>query len=162
MRRALAFLCACVAVAIAVAAHREASADGTPESWVRIARDANYDVAIDSLHIKADVHPTRYKMYRVYEVWFRTDHTVPREHHGKPFNREVVHSMVLCDSLWFKVMSVDMSLGDARPIAQQRTDWPDIADEPWRRVALGTTEAIAARAACFYGARRRRDELARR
>jgi hypothetical protein len=154
MRRALAFLCSCGIVAIAFAASRDASANSTRDHWVRIARDPNYDVAIDSVAINATLHPTRYKMYRVYEVWFRTDHKLPREYRGKPFNREIVHSMVLCDSLWYKVMSVDLSMGDERPISQQRTTWDDVHDQPWRRVTLGTAEEIAARAACFYGRKR--------
>ena len=133
-----------------------ACADIEPERWVRVARDANYDVYIDSSRVRATMEGSRAAALLGYEVWYRTDHRVPRLQHGAKFNREVVHSIVQCDSMWFKVVSVDMSMGDAKPVIQQLTPRDDLTEEPWRRVTRGTTEEIAAEAACFYGTKRRR------
>src|SRR5258705_2003203 len=151
MRRV--FLLISSAAILAVAGQRIASARTEPKSWVRIARDANYDVDIDSSRIEVGRDWVFGVPHRVYSEWYRTDHKLPRLHREKPFNREVVHSLVLCDSLWFKVLSVDMYFGD-HLVARQQTTERELSDQPWRRVARGTTEEIAARAACFYGARR--------
>jgi len=130
-----------------------ASADIEPARWLTVARDANYDVAIDPSRIRAGFEWSG-RRYRVYEVWYRTDHRMPREHKGKTFDREVVQSIVQCDSLWFKVISVDMWRGDEKLIARQRTERGELGAEPWRRVVRGTTEEIAAQAACHYGRKR--------
>lgn len=127
------------------------SADASPSGrWVQLGRDANYTVWIDTVALKREYldHMPGYL------VWYRTDHTAPRLHHRKPFNREIVESVVACDSLWFKVRSVDMRMNDERPIALQRADVDDLMQQPWRRVELGTVEEAAAQAACHFGDRR--------
>lgn len=116
-----------------------------------VARDANYEIAIDTSRMEARFGWSGTKWFRVYDTWFRTDHKTPRLHHGKPFTREVVHSQVRCDSLLFKVVSVDMSMGDEKRIALQRTEGRELSDQPWRPIAGGETEEITARAACYYG-----------
>lgn len=122
------------------------AADDGGGRWHRVAVDPNYVIYIDTMvELRRDGS---------FETTFRTDHEVPRLRDGKPFDREIVTSIVRCDSLWFKVRSVDMSLGDARPIAQQRDDEWDISEQPWRRVEQGTSEHIAAEAACHYGRKR--------
>jgi hypothetical protein len=123
--------------------------------WVRVARDANYTVAIDTSRV------SRY-WDRSWQVWYRTDHSVPRLHKEKPFNREIVQSRVNCDSLTFKVVSVDMSMGDGLPISIQRSDTKDLDVQPWRYVERGTVEEMAAQAACHFAAARIRAGSARR
>jgi hypothetical protein len=122
---------------------------------VRVARDANYTVAIDTSRV------SRY-WDRSWQVWYRTDHSVPRLHKEKPFNREIVQSRVNCDSLTFKVVSVDMSMGDGLPISIQRSDTKDLDVQPWRYVERGTVEEMAAQAACHFAAARIRAGSARR
>lgn len=115
--------------------------------WVRVLQDANYIVAIDTVRV------SRF-WDRSWQVWYRTDHAIPRLHKGKQFNREIVNSRVNCDSLVFKVVSVDMSMNGGPPISLQRMDHKEMDDQPWRRVELGTVEEIAAQAACHFAARR--------
>ncbi len=114
---------------------------------MRVVRDANYTVAIDTGRVSRHWD-------RSWQVWYRTDHTVPRLHKGQAFNREIVQSRVQCESLTFKVVSVDMSMGDRPPISVQRTDNRELEEQPWRGVADGTVEEIAARAACHFAAAR--------
>lgn len=130
---------------VAIAAGCSA-ADAGSGRWHRVAVDPNYVIYIDTM--------VQRRSDGWFETTFRTDHEAPRLRDGKPFDREIVTSIVRCDSLWFKVRSVDMSLGDARPIAQQRDDEWDISEQPWRRVEQGTSEHIAAEAACHYGRKR--------
>jgi len=137
--------------ALASANCSDASANNSTARWVTVGRDANYTVSIDTSRLTRSFIGDA----RVYVVWYRTDHAVPRLHEQKPFNREIVQSAVRCDSLWFKVQSVDMSMNDDPPISLQRTEPADMWDQPWRRVQLGTVEESAAQAACHFGKRRR-------
>jgi hypothetical protein len=135
---------------------RDASADEHAR-WVRVARDDAYDIYIDTAHIRRRLEGVRRgPIYPSFEVWYRTDHRAPRLYKGKNFNREVVRSIVQCDSLFYKVMSVDMSMGDERPISQQRLTADEVAYQVWRRIERGTSEEMAAQAACYFGARRQR------
>ncbi|HEY9225214.1 MAG TPA: hypothetical protein VIP11_01120 [Gemmatimonadaceae bacterium] len=109
--------------------------------WMRIARDSSYDIAIDTTRMSK-----RYGQWDV--VLYRTDHARTQLYKGKPFDREVVESVIRCDSLWFKIASIDLSLGSHRPISRQRADDRDLFDQPWRRVERGTIEERVARAAC--------------
>ena len=135
----LAFLTAC--------AEREAK-------WVTVVRDPNYFIAIDTARIEPARAPWRGRWIPVYTVWYRTDHAGPRLHREKPFDRETVRSIVQCDSMWFKVLSVDMNDRDGRTVSRQRTSNDDLYRQPWRHVERGTSEEIAAIAACHYGRRR--------
>jgi hypothetical protein len=131
-----------------------ACSDEPPDSsprWVRVARDANYTVYLDTGRIRP--YGERELKERAWEVWYRTDHAQPRVHgnDGEQFNREVVQSVVRCNSLMFRVARVDMSMGSAKPIVQQRLTTEEFRRQQWRRVVPGTTEEIAGRAACHYG-----------
>jgi len=119
--------------------------------WVRVARDANHDIAIDRSRIRALRVSAWGIAYEAFEVWYRTDHALPRLHNDKTFNREIVRAIVQCDSLWFKVISVDMSERNGKTVARQRTTDGELNDQPWRRVERGATEEIAAMAACHFG-----------
>ena len=155
MRRG-AYVAAIAAVALGIRAYVAASAE-TESGWVRVARDANYDVAIDSGRVHAAHVADVRRRYDVYDVWYRTDHATARLHEGRAFNREIVHSIVQCDSLWFKVMSVDMRMGGTL-VARQRSSDRELSEQSWRRVERGTTEEVAAAAACYYGSRLSRME----
>ena len=144
--RALQVLLIAGGLACAVSACESASAHSSGR-WLGVVRDVNYDISLDTSRI------TR-RWRNEYVVWYKTDHVAPHLHNGKPFNREIVQSLVRCDSLWFKVISVDMSLGNEKPISQQRADRMEVLDQPWRRVEQGAAEEIAARAACTFAERR--------
>src|SRR5689334_20594841 len=111
-----------------------------PSNWVTVVRDANYTIAIDSSLIQHEYWWYAGTRFDIYRVWYRTDHAKPRLHDDKSFNREVVHSLVRCDSLWYKVMSVDMSMGNEPPVVQQRTSDRDLGEQPWQVVLRGTSE----------------------
>lgn len=130
-----------------------ADARANSATWYLVGRDANYDVFIDPASIRATVGPSERSFMRAYEVWYRTDHKRPRLHRGKPFNREIVRSLVQCDSLWFKVERDAMSMGDERPVAVQEATWEELVRQPWRRIVPGTLDDAAARIACELGAR---------
>lgn len=53
-----------------------AAQDPEPVPWVRVVRDANHTVAIDSGRVSRHWD-------RSWQVWYRTDHAVPRLHKGK-------------------------------------------------------------------------------
>ena len=136
--------------------------------WVRVARDVNYEIALDRRSVKP-VELAFGRWVEAVEVSYRTDHALPRMHNGKTFDREIVRALVLCDGLSlkvpgvgmsfkvpsvgvsFKVLSVDMSVGDGRPVGRLRTSENELWRQDWRRVERGTTEEVAAMAACRFG-----------
>jgi hypothetical protein len=136
MRRILAF-------AILVAACTDApAAEGT--HWVRVAQDPNYTIWIDTTRVTAS-------WANAWDVWYRTDHAQARNHKGQPFNHEVVNSYLRCADLAFRVVSVDMYASDWKLVATQRDDSREVEQQPWRPVLRGSSEEVAARAACHYG-----------
>lgn len=140
MRRILVF-------AILVAACTDApAADGT--HWKRVAQDPNYTIWIDTTRVENENVGTA-----AWNVWYRTDHAQARNHKGQVFHREVVNSYLRCENLAFKVASVDMYTNDGELVSQQRDDLDAIADQPWRPVLRGSSEEIAAEAACHYASR---------
>ncbi|HYC49983.1 MAG TPA: hypothetical protein VEB19_02625 [Gemmatimonadaceae bacterium] len=126
-------------------------ATAEPEAWVVIARDAHYDVEIDRARTKTGRMASQGRWVNVVETWYRTSHKLPRLHKGKEFDREVVRSVVRCDNLTFKVASIAMSRGNGRPITRQVTSGEELYRQRWRPVERGTTEEIAAQAACHFG-----------
>jgi hypothetical protein len=118
--------------------------------WVRVARDANYNIYLDTGRLE-QVNGPGYRGYG-YSVWYRTDHALPRVHQGnkKLFNRELVQSIVRCDSLKFRVASVDLSMVGERVFVQQRLTEKELMNQKWRSVEMGTAEEMAARAACHF------------
>jgi len=109
--------------------------------WLMVARDSTYSISIDTSRIVAQPG-------RIYEIWYRTDHTVTRFYNDKAFTREVVHAILRCDGYTFRVMSTVMSMGSGRPVVRQFTEPRDLLRQPWRRVEPGSTEADAAHATC--------------
>ena len=119
--------------------------------WARVARDAHYEIALDRASITPVQVTSRGRWLEAFEVTYRTDHAIPRLHNGKTFDREIVRALVQCSSMSFKVLSVDMSVGAGRTVARQRATENDLWRQDWRPVELGTTEEVAATAACHFG-----------
>ena len=129
-------------------ANEDAITAGT-RGWARVYADTNYDVSIDTAHLDQ-------RVFGVNIVWYRTQHRRDREYRGKPWNREVIQSVLLCDSLEYKVRSVDLSLGSRPPISRQRATLRELGSQPWRRVVPGTPDEVTALAACNMLRRRGR------
>ena len=127
-----------------------AAADEASAKWVQVARDANYEIQIDTSRIHTVTDDALGRGYS-YAVRFRTLHAQPRLYKGEAFDREVVASIVRCDRLWFKVESVDMRMGERKLVRRQRMTEEELRDSPWRRVERGTTEEVAALATCRLG-----------
>lgn len=137
---------------VALAATASAACRGEPRrDWVHVAGDANYDIAVDRLHISESQAAPVGGWDQAFEVWYRTDHARPRVHNGATFDREIVRAIILCDRYWFRVVSVDMSMGDGNVVARQRASEEELDRQPWRRVERGTIEEEAAVAACDFG-----------
>src|SRR5262245_13303323 len=117
-----------------------AACDRTPDDnsprWVRVARDANYIIYIDTGR-RRPYDALKERGRRLYEVWYRTDHAIPRVHESdkKLFNREVVHSIINCDDLTFRVAGVDMSMRGERVFVQQRLTLKELQFQKPRHVA---------------------------
>jgi len=148
----LLFLAACVL--LISAGRRYVLARSDPLHWVRVVRDANYEIALDTSRLARRDEWWSYHRMPAFEVWYRTDHALPRLHNGKEFRREVVQSSLQCDSLWFKVASVDMIDRAGKLVVQQRLETGEVRDQHWRRVERGTAEEMAAAAACHFASQR--------
>jgi hypothetical protein len=138
-------LAAMLCAAIVVFRFRPRASNDVAASWIAVARDTNYNIFVDVSRIQANTQWPLMRPVTAYAVWYRTDHRLPRLHDGKPFDREIVHSIVWCDSLWYKVLSVDMTLEGRLPAMRQVTD---LRLQQWRRVALGGMDERAAKTAC--------------
>jgi hypothetical protein len=118
-----------------------AEVDEGSRRWLIVARTADYRVFIDTAHLG-----TRRRLEDAYTVWFRTEHRVPHLRHGKRWNREVTQSLISCSKQRFKVVSADLSLGDARPISTQRATPSEVFEQPWRDVERGSPDEAPMRA----------------
>jgi hypothetical protein len=125
--------------------------DSPRRDWVRVAADANYDIALDRLHVMESQAAPVGGWDQAFEVWYRTDHAQPRAYNGETFDREIVRAILLCDRYWFRVVSVDMSMGDGKVVARQQASEKELDRQPWRPVERGTIEEDAAVAACDFG-----------
>ena len=140
----------CIAVAVTVGTYFAISAK--PEGdWVQVARDANYVISVDRSRIQPQRVGWAHKAFPGVEVWVRTEHALPRMHKTRTFTRELVRALVQCDSLWFKVISVDMTDPDGKLVARQSASEMELFDQPWRHVERGATEEMVATAACHFG-----------
>ena len=126
-----------------------ATIDEGARRWASVYRGADYRVFLDTATITA-------RRDRTYEVWYRTDHRVPHLRHGKHWNREVTRALVSCEERRYKVISADLSLGDSKPISQQRASPREVFEQQWREVALRSTDEATLIAACAVVAQRRR------
>jgi hypothetical protein len=129
------------AALVVVAARRVIFAD-SDSHWLVIARDSSYAISLDTTRIA--------QLYdRVYEIYYRTDHTQVRYYREKAFTRETVRTELACHDLAFKVVSTKMSIGGGRPVTEQHNSAADVRHETWHDVEAGSTEADAARATCI-------------
>src|SRR5215213_8150977 len=64
--------------------------------WRPLYSDSAYATALDVAH----VFPGPEK--DTLEVWYENRHRVMRDEGGKPWNREVIHSLLRCEPLSFK------------------------------------------------------------
>jgi hypothetical protein len=139
LRLRLLLLAGCVAVG--VGANRYLLTAHNSNGWMRIASDSLYVISIDPARVIE-------RWGGIYDVWYLTDHAIPHMYKGASFNREIVESLLRCNTLSFKILRVDMSMRGGRTVSRQRTDDDDIRRQPWRSVEPGSTEADAARATC--------------
>ena len=131
-----------VLAAAAVVGWRAFGSAERPANWMLIARDSSYSISLDTTRIGRAFD-------RGYDVWFRTDHSALRFYKEKAFNREIVHTILACHDLAFRVVSTEMSVGSSRPVARQSNTAGEVAHEAWHPVTAGSTEADAARATCI-------------
>lgn len=116
-------------------------------SWAPIARDSNYVISFDTLRIWK-------RQRQTYAVWYRTDHAVPHLYQRERFDREIVQGLLRCSDMSFKVVSVDLSLGDGDPISEQRATPSSLRDQPWRPIERGTLDERAALLTCEFARQR--------
>jgi len=117
-----------------------------PDHWLRVAGDSNYVISIDTTRIA--------EPYRgIYDVWYRTDHSTTHQYRGATFNREDVESLIRCNTLEFKIKSVNMSMRGGHVVAQQRNDDHDVKRDSWHHVDAQTIEAAAAEVTCNEASR---------
>lgn len=148
-RPAARLLSIAIVAAGACASEWDPTADVVREAdrrWVRVHSDADYDIALDTAHIRRYLAADD-----ALEVWYRTQHLKPRSRNGQVWDREITLSVLRCDGLLYKIVRVDMSEGAREPISRQRTEPWELGEQPWRQVEVGTIEEITARAACRLG-----------
>jgi len=139
VRRGIAALT--VVAAASVATRVVITSQDEATHWVVVARDSTFSISLDTSRIIA-------RPGRIYQIWYRTDHTVTRFYRDEPFNRELVHAVLRCDGYTFRVMSTAMSMGSRHPVIRQVTDDRELVRQQWRGVEPGSTEADAAHATC--------------
>lgn len=109
--------------------------------WITLVSTPTLTVELDSTHSAHDTDALS-------RIVFRTTHSTPRYHKAGTWNREVARSLVWCDSLAFRPLSVTLALDDATPIVTQQEDERRLWDKPWRRVEPESDEALIFRLAC--------------
>ncbi len=109
--------------------------------WASVFRGADYRVFLDTATITA-------RADRTHEVWYRTDHRVRHLRRGKYWNREVTRALLSCAERRYKVISADLSLGDSKPVSQQRASPREVFEQQWRDVELRNADEATLLAAC--------------
>lgn len=113
-----------------------------PPTWTPVLVTPNVTIAIDT------AGAARFKS-NAFVLRVRTDHAVPRNHDGKPWDREITGVVLHCGMLSTKTYHVRLSLGDDDPIVFQLERERDVvAEQPWRVVEPRSDEEAAARVAC--------------
>jgi hypothetical protein len=118
-----------------------AAIDDRGRRWLSVYRDAEIRVFVDS----ANISP---QFPRSHLVWYRTDHRVPHVRHGKRWNREVSRSLISCENRLYKIVSADLSMGDADPISTQYASAYEVSQQQWRDVAPGSADEATLLSAC--------------
>lgn len=132
-----------MALAACVGGYDPTAGEVPPDSrrWMDVFSDSNYTVAVDV----GNLVKTASAWEDEYEIWYRTQHHRPRLRRGELWDLEYTRSVVRCDSLWYKILSVDLSDGGRRTVSQQRTGY---MEQSWRRIDASSSERLVALRAC--------------
>lgn len=110
--------------------------------WLLVARDSSYSIWLDTTRIG--------RLYdRVYEIWYRTDHSAARYFKNRMFDRETVRIQIACGQPSFKVVSTTLSARGEGDVIHQENTSKDVHRQPWHSVEPGSTDADAADATCY-------------
>ncbi len=116
-------------------------------AWLQLYMDADYRVSIDT----ADMTPTAEGAYL---VWYETKHTSPKVEAGRPWNREIIRSLLRCDPLSFKTVRITVHYDDGPVVAAIGGDVADVASKPWKPVVSPSVDEATMRPACVFIAQR--------
>ena len=111
-------------------------------SWHQVHADTSFVVSLDLVHVSGAP-----QMDSV-AVWYETRHLAMREHEGKPWNREIIRSLLRCEPLSFKTVLTTIFLNDGPPVAQIGGVQADVRTKPWRPVLPDSVDEAAMRGAC--------------
>lgn len=112
--------------------------------WRQVYADTTYVVSLDVAHVSPGPEEDSLA------VWYETRHLAMREHEGKPWNREIIRSLLRCEPLSFKTVLTTVFLDDGPPIAQIGGREADVREKPWRPVRPDTVDEAAMRGACKF------------
>ena len=116
-------------------------------AWLQLYIDADYRVSLDT----ADMTPMAQGAYL---VWYETKHTSPKVEAGKPWNREIIRSLLRCDPLSFKTVRITVHYNDGPVVAAIGGDIADVASKPWKPVVSPSVDEATMRPACAFIAQR--------
>jgi hypothetical protein len=110
--------------------------------WRVVYADDAYSISIDVAHVVPGPEPDSL------DVWYQTRHAAMRDEAGKPWNREVIHSLLRCAPISFKTVMITVFLDGGPPVAQGGGTVADVASKPWKPVQPGTPDEGSLKAAC--------------
>ena len=111
-------------------------------AWRQVYADTSFVVSLDLAHVSGVPQTDSVA------VWYETRHLAMREHEGKPWNREIIHSLLRCEPLSFKTVLTTIFLNDGPPVAQIGGVQADVRTKPWRPVLRDSVDEAAMRGAC--------------
>lgn len=110
--------------------------------WRQVYADTSYVVSLDIAHVNPGPEDDSLA------VWYETRHLAMRDHEGKPWNREIIRSLLRCEPLSFKTVLTTIFLENGPPIAQIGGRAADVREKLWRPVGPDTVDEAAMRGAC--------------
>lgn len=121
--------------------------------WVRVFSDSGFQIAVDTVHVRrVDANS--------YLLWMQTHWLMPRRGATKraasPFNRELIHTFLRCDTVAYKVARTVVSLDDGPPVDSVGAGIEAARRAGWRTAGLGSADAGAGAEACVILSRSRR------
>ena len=111
-------------------------------AWHQVYADTSFVVSLDLAHVSGN--PQKDSV----AVWYETRHLAMREHEGKPWNREIIRSLLRCKPLSFKTVLTTIFLNNGPPVAQIGGVQADVGTKPWRPVLPNSVDEAAMRGAC--------------
>lgn len=109
--------------------------------WRQAYGDSNYQVSVDTAHIERAPEGA-------YLVWLETKHASLQTEFGKPWNREIIRSLLRCAPLSFKTVRVTLQYNDGPVIAAEGGDVASVADRPWKPVIPRSVDEARMSGAC--------------